>query len=150
MQHRGHADRLGALAVLAQVVDEHALGGLEPDALGAQLEDLRLRLVQPDLAGDHDAVEQLRERVAVVAAAAPRVRDQPGLQPGRPRAAQRLDHRLLRLHPGEQAVDESLVAVLAHAEQRAEQRRELLLGQLAGLEPAQQRQRLRVVAEQPA
>ena len=66
--------------------------GCEPDPLGAEPEDLRLRLVEPDLAGDHDAVEQLGEAVAVVAPAAPRVGDQPGLQAGGARAAQRLDH----------------------------------------------------------
>src|SRR5687768_13530092 len=67
VQHRRHADGLRALAVLGQVVDEHALPRVEADALRAQLEDLRLRLVQADLARDHDAVEQLAEGIAVIA-----------------------------------------------------------------------------------
>ena len=42
-----------------------------PTRSAPSTEDLRLRLVQPDLARDHDAVEQLREGRAVVAAARP-------------------------------------------------------------------------------
>src|SRR4051794_22110410 len=70
VEHGRHSDGLGPLAVLAQVVDEDALPRRQPDALRAHPEDLGLRLVQADLAGDHDAVEELRERLAVVAARA--------------------------------------------------------------------------------
>ena len=119
-----------------------------PDALGAQLEDLRLRLVQADLAGDHDAVEELVEQRAVVAATPPGVRDHAGLDARPAGAAQGLEHRLLGLHAAEEAIDQSFVAVGRDPQQRAELRRERVLVELSGLEPSQQRERLRVLAEE--
>jgi hypothetical protein len=66
MQHRGHPDRLGAGAVLAQVIDEHAVLGVDAEPLSRQQVDLRLRLVKADLGGDHCGVEQGADLVGVV------------------------------------------------------------------------------------
>ena len=99
--------------------------GIEPDPLGAQPEDLGLRLVQPHLAGDHDAVEQLRESCRGRSGRVPRSW-RSGRSSGRRRArGAALRSSPLGLHPREQPVDETLVAVLPQAEDRAEQRREL-------------------------
>src|SRR5205085_7421423 len=73
VEDRGHSHGLRRLAVLAQVVDEDAIVRWDPDPLGSQAEDLRLRLVQADLAGDDDAVEELRKGRAVVAPLTDRV-----------------------------------------------------------------------------
>ena len=56
--HGRHAQLARRLEVARQVVDEDALRGLEADRLGAELVDRRLGLAHPDLAGDHDAVEE--------------------------------------------------------------------------------------------
>jgi hypothetical protein len=102
--------------------------------------------MQPYLTGDHDAVEHLGERLAVVAAAAPRVRDQAGLDARALGRLDRLDHRFVRTHPGEEPVHELLR--VRQAEHRAEPLGEVLLGQLAALEPAQLGQRAWVLAEE--
>ena len=59
VEDRGHPDRLGAGAVLAQVVDEDRGGGLDREPLAGEQVDLRLGLVQADLAGDHGGVEEV-------------------------------------------------------------------------------------------
>ena len=59
MQHSGHPDRLRALDVLAQVVDEDAVLRLEAEPLSGEPVDLRLRLVQADFGRDDDDVEEL-------------------------------------------------------------------------------------------
>src|SRR5688572_12240482 len=59
VKERGHPDRLGALAVLAQIVDEHRLGGLDLEPLAGEQVDLRLRLMQADRARDHRHVEDV-------------------------------------------------------------------------------------------
>src|SRR3954451_3658838 len=135
MEHGRHPHGLGALAVLAQVVDEHAFLRWQPDALRAHPEDLGLRLVQADLARDHDAVEELRERLAVVAARAEGVRDQAGGDAGCLGALYRRHHRPVGSHAGEQPIDEAL-AVL-HAQAAADPPGELVLGDLPDLDLAQ-------------
>ena len=60
VEDRGHPHGLGAGAVLAQVVDEHAARpGSTPSRCGREQVDLGLWLVQPDLRRDHGGVEQL-------------------------------------------------------------------------------------------
>src|SRR5919201_1935901 len=86
VKDRGHPDGLRALAVLAQVVHEHALLGRDPEPLSAQLEDLGLRLVEPDLTRDHDRVEELVHHHLVVCGPAPGIRDEPGWNALRPDA----------------------------------------------------------------
>src|SRR5436853_1961247 len=82
MEDPGDAYRLGALDVLLQVVDEDALRRGEADFGQGELEDLRTRLVEAHLPGDHDRVEQGAPVRHVVARAAPRVGDHPGAHPG--------------------------------------------------------------------
>ena len=135
MKHRRHPDRLGAGAVLAQVVDEDAVGGRQADALGAEQEDLRLGLVHADLAGDDDGVEELVEHGLVVDVRADRVGDQAGADAGLACGADRIDHRRLRpdprKDPGHQAVG------VGHAQQRRQVGAELVGADLRRLELAQ-------------
>src|SRR5699024_4948063 len=70
-----HPARLGAGDVLAQVVDEDAVGRLEAETLGAEAVDLGLGLVEADVAGDDAGVEDAQRR-ALVDAGAPGVGDQ--------------------------------------------------------------------------
>ena len=147
VQHRGHADRLGALAVLAQVVDEDALLGRDARALGAQEEDLGLGLVQPDLGGDDHAVVHLGEGGTVVAAGADRVRHQPGPDAGGLGRLHRLDHGRVRLHPGEQPVDQ--VLAVGHAQLLGQDHPELVLVDVARLDPAQLAAGLLVLGHEP-
>ena len=96
----------------------------QADALGAELEDLRLRLVQPDLAGDHDAVEELGEASSGRSARGPiEFEIRPVLQArprGRGAAPSNIDSS--GSHAGEQAVDQARRAVRRDAEQRPERR----------------------------
>jgi hypothetical protein len=137
------------LAVLAQVVHEHAVGRRQAHALAAQLVDLGLGLVHALLARDDHGVEQLREGRAVVAAGAHRVRDQPGPHALRARSPQRRDHLVVRADVAEHPVHEPGAATGLQLEQLAEARGEPLLGQLAALERAHVLERARVLAEQP-
>ena len=134
MQHGGHPDRLGAGAVLAQVVHEHALLRRRARPLGAEHEDLRLRLVHADVARDHDPVEELRERRAVIAPGAHRVRDKARPDALRTRAPQCRKHRLVRPDVPEHALDETRPPRGLELEQLPEALAELVLGQLALLE----------------
>ena len=132
VEDRGHPDRLGSGAVLAQVVDEDRGLGLDLEPLAGEQVDLRLRLVEADLAGDHRRVEEVG-RGPVVDPKAPRVRDQAGELArglGRPHRA---DHRLLRSEAGEHPRNQALV--VGDPEQLGEAALELGVGHLAGLEP---------------
>ena len=102
--------------------------------------DLRLRLVQADLARDHGCVEHIRRVEAVVNPQPPGVRDQAGRHAARPRGADRPEHRLVGPQAREQPADQTVV--LGDAEQGGELRLEFLVGEAAGFEPAQQRERL--------
>jgi aminoglycoside phosphotransferase (APT) family kinase protein len=145
VEDRGHPDRLGAFAVLAQIVDEDRLARLDREPLAGERVDLRLRLVQADLAGDHLGVEEVHRR-ALVDPETPRVRDQPGAHTRRTRIANRGDHRLLRTQVGEHARDQT--GVVGDADERAEPPLELLVGELASLQTAEYAERLGVPAKQ--
>ena len=147
MEHRRHPNRLSALAVLAQVVHEHALLGRQAHTLGAQPEDLGLWLVDDLVARDHDAVEELREGRAVVVADAHRVRDQPRTHHLGAGAPDRVEHGLLRAHVPEHPLEQSRPAF--DPEELSEALAELVVAQDAGLEAAYEAQRLGVSAKQP-
>ncbi len=104
----------------AQVVDVHARSAGDAGALGAQLVHPARGLAYALLAGDHDAVEQLREQVVGVAVDAPRVRHERRAHARLARSANGVDHRRVGLHAGEQPVDQPLGL-------DAQQRGELLL-----------------------
>src|SRR5690606_40411147 len=60
------AERLGRLDVRLDVVDEHALRGVEPEQAERVVVDAGLGLAHPHLTGDDDRVEQLVPAVAGV------------------------------------------------------------------------------------
>ena len=93
VQDRRHPDRLGAGAVLAQVVDEDGVARLDAEPLAGEQVDLGLRLVEADVAGDHRRVEEVAGRQPVVDPEPPRVRDQAGRDAG---GAGRLDAATMR------------------------------------------------------
>src|SRR5437588_5780168 len=146
VEDRRHAHRLGALAVLAQVVHEDTLLRRNAESLGAEVEDLRLGLVHADLARDHDRVEQLGDQVVVVGGPSPRVRDETGRDAACAYPPHGLDHRGVRLHPGEEPLDH------ARALRDAEEGREAILElghlELAALELPQQVESLAALPEQ--
>ena len=143
VQDAAHPDRLGAGDVLAQVVDEDAVRGRHAEALGAELVDLGLWLVQADIAGDHGRVEEVQRR-PVVDAGAPGVGDQSGRHARVLDPAHDLDHRLVGAEAGEEALDQ--VAGI-DPEQGAEASLELGVGELALLQRPEQGQALSVGAE---
>jgi hypothetical protein len=102
--------------------------------------------VHPHLARDHDPVEELRERRAVVAPGAERVRDQAGPDPERLGPADGGDHGLVGPHPGEKPIDQPVG--IGDAEEAAEADAELVLGDRARLDLAQRRPGVLVVAHQ--
>ena len=132
-------------AVLLQVIDKDAFAGLDPEPLDRQFVDVGVRLVHPDLSGDHSDVEELLQQVAVVVLDAPGVGEQRGLQACRAGRAHGVDHRLERLHADEEAFDQ---AFTSDAEALCEAALEIRLGDCAHLELAQFRQCLRVLAEE--
>lgn len=62
---RRHAGRLAAFDVEGRVVDEQAVAGLQPVTLEQDPVDGPIRLADPLIAGDDDAVEQVQEGEAL-------------------------------------------------------------------------------------
>ena len=81
----------GGPDVRRQVVDERAPLGRQAEQVEGVVEDPRLRLAHPDLAGDDDDVEHVRPAVARVVVA-PRVRQQRRTDAGGVRAVHEADH----------------------------------------------------------
>ena len=97
-----------------------------------------------------DRVEQLLEHpLVVLEAGAPRVRDQPGLHAPGAGTPHGVEHPILGPDAREQPPDEALDAIGGQADPLGESRLEVLHRNVAALELAQQRERLRVLAKRP-
>ena len=144
--HDGHPQLLRGGEVEGQIVDVHALLGGHAGALGAELVHSPRGLADALLGGDDDAVEQLAEHLARVAVHAPRVGHERRAHARFARAAHGLDHRRIRVHAREQAVDQP---VGLDAELRRELQLERVLIELARLQRDQQLARGGVGAEAP-
>src|SRR6202020_57882 len=95
MMHGGHTQLGRRREVERQVVDEHAGLRFDSDPLGTQRVALGRGLADPDLARDHDAVEQLSEELARVTARPPGVGHEAGAHAGAAGSTDALDHRFV-------------------------------------------------------
>ena len=99
------------LRLRRQVVDVDAVRRRETEPLGGELVDLRVGLAQADLAGDHPVVEQLREHVAVIDRPVPTELERSDIRtPRRAQCAHAVEHRRVRLHAAEQALEQAVRA----------------------------------------
>jgi hypothetical protein len=142
----GHPELARGVEVEGEVVDEHARARLGADALRAELVHARVGLAEALLAGDDDAVEQLADELARVAAGAPGVGDETGGDPAVVDGAHALDHRVVEDRAREQAVDEPFVP--GEPEGGREPRLEVGLLDAPALEVDEQRAGVAIVAEE--
>src|SRR4051812_21118419 len=146
VMHHGHPELARRVEVEGEVVDEDARARLGADALRAELVHARIGLAEALLARDDDAVEELGQEVARVAARAPGVRDQAGGDAAVVEGAHALDHRVVEGSAGEEAVDEPLVP--REAEGGREPRLEVDLLDAPAFEVDEQRAGVAVVTEE--
>jgi hypothetical protein len=143
--HDGHTEFQRGLEIAAQIVDENALAGRQPDGSGAEFVDLARGLAHLGLAGDDDADEQLGELLARISAGAPGVRDQAGGDAGAAGHAHGFNHPGLDAYLLHQPTDES---GRGHLQQSRDALLELVLRDGAGLEPGEQASRGEIGAEE--
>lgn len=96
----GHSLRFGGGQVAGHIVDEHSVLARQAQPLQHQREDLRIRLAQPDLIGDHDSVVVLVEPeagVGIKLCTAPTVGQHGNLDPAGPQLGDRCRHEWFRV-----------------------------------------------------